>query len=275
MQPTEEQVRKIIEVATADGAAENLGPLVGGMAQEFADSVLLTENKAIQKNRDEFRADLDKYKVFGTRDELTARAEELVILRAAKGKKADPEELKAIAEPMVAERVETFRTEQEALRKGVEDERDGFKVTAEQMLAVILRDKRRAELVSHTGDGIKPLMFEFFEKRLGPMLQPAEDDNGEPWWSKDVTPFKVIDPKNGAPLSGPTGGMTPAELVEKGRAGLGEKEWNSKAFRETFWKPAGKGGGYQSPDGAPTTPAGHVDASAPSYADGEALFGQQ
>lgn len=275
MQPTEEQIKKIIEVATADGAAENLGPLVGGMAQAFADGVLATENKAIEKNRDEFRKDLDKYKLFGTRDELTAQAGELATFRAAKGKKADPKELEAIAEPMVAARVETFRKEQEALRKTVQDESDAHRTAGENMLEVILRDKRRAELALHHKGRIKPLMLRFYEDRLCPMLQPVEADNGEPWWTKDVVQFKVVDPVSGTPLTGNSGIKTPAELVEDGRAGIGDRDWSSKQFMETFYEATGKGGGYQSPDGPVTTPAGHVSADATSFQAGDALFGQK
>lgn len=272
---TKEQTDQIIEAAKADDAAEKLGALVGTMVQTAADAVVAEELKGIKANRDEFKADLEKFRPFGKPDEIQAAMDELRTLRAAKGKKPDPKELEELAKSMLEERVADFRAEQESLRKSIEEERDAATATSETLNAGILEAKRRAKLYDLAGQDVKPLMWEFFEKRLAPMLQPVQEENGEPWWTKtdDKIQWKVIDPVTKAPLVGKTGGMTPSELVESGRQGLGEKDWNSKEFAETFFKPKGKGGGAITADGIPTTPTGHVDPSAPAYKHFEALHG--
>lgn len=271
---TKEQIESLIEAAKADDAAEKLGALAGTMIQAAADVVVAEELKGIKANRDEIHSDLLKWKPFGKPEELAAQIEELKVLRAAKGKKPDQKELDELVAKATEDRVATFRAEQEALRQGIEEERDSQTATAEKLLATLLEAKRREVIMQHA-QGLKPLMAPFYEKRIGPMLQPVESDNGEPWWSKDVVSWKVMNPQTGAPLTGKGGVKTPGELIEDGRLGLGDQDWNSKEFAETFFEPKGKGGGYTAPGEIPTTPSTHVDPSAPSYVHAEALFGPE
>ncbi len=273
---TKEQVQSIIEAAKADDAAEKIGALAGTMIQAAADVVVAEELLGIKKNRAEFKADLDKYTPLGKPDEIRAAAEELATLRAAKGKKPDQKELEVLAQELTENRVATFRAEQKALMEGVQGESDGFKATGEKLHSALLAEKRKAELLEHAGPGLKGLMSPFYLQRLGPMLQPVESDNGAAWWEKDVTSWRVVDPgKDNAPLVGKGGALTTAELVESGRLGLGDKEWNSREFADTFFEKTGKGGGYVAPGGMPTTPTGHVDPGAPAYAHFEALHGTE
>ncbi|MCZ6508819.1 MAG: hypothetical protein O7A04_12340 [Acidobacteria bacterium] len=271
---TEEQIKSIIEAAKADDAAEKLGSLVGGMleplVQSRADVVVAEAVAGIKSNRDEFRVDLEKYKPLGKPEEIQAGLAELATLRSTKGKKVDQEELNRLIEEGLESRVGTFRAEQEALRTGLEGDRDAEKLLAETAVATATRLHKRSLIASLAPD-IRPLMRQFYDQRIEQMLHPVEAENGELWWKNDVPVFKVVDPATGAPLTGKGGGLTPGELIESGRLGLGDREWNSKEFAETFFEKKGKGANTVPADGL-VTPTGHVPAGAPSYEHFEALY---
>ena len=267
---TEEQTKSIIEAAKADDAAEKLGSLVGGMVQTLADAVVATETKGLKANREEFKLDLAKYAPFGKPEEIKASLEELETLRSAKGAaKIDQKELDRLADEKAQRSIADNAKQGEALLTQATERGDGYKVQATDMLSALLTAHRRQKLLELAPD-VRTLQRPYYEDTIGRMMVPDESVNGGEWWKKPVL-WKVVNPETGDALTGAKGLKSVDELVEEGRLGLGDRDWNKPDFRDIYFEKKGKGANTVPADGLPATATGHVPADAPSYKHFEAL----